>query len=576
MFNAQLRDNLTDFFGSKLLRVPEYQRPYSWDKQQWRDVLNDILDISEEKNGKKIEHYWGTITLFNTEENIEESGRTFTIYEVIDGQQRIVTIQLFLLALSKKITDNKTKESIINDYIKQDGVYRVILGFDEDDAYFRNLISGKKTSAKRRSHELLKGSLDYFCDELRKLGEEKIRKITSCLVRSNILEFVVYDKVMAVRAFQMLNDRGKPITLIDKAKSILSYYVVKYIPESEQEDLLEIVNDKFGDALKGYSRVITIGQKKDIGYLEKLSEDEFLRLFYHYFGYYANQEYSVKTIDFEKGKRKEREYVFDITTTDVIDFFLKHACENLSSKNKTKDDLNNFIIDFCEKFAEWAESFACLFEIIRCTKRYSNYRKLLHFQQLSAEIYPLIVNLHAKGFLTDELLRLIEVLDFRLYKVKRGDPKAELYRGLVSKIILLKSENEPVDIANFLIEYLKEECHDKEVMSYLKDVKVYGKTWVRYILWEYNKFYNRNFDDLNVNKFFNTIKIQIDHIFPGGLFNNIDDEKEKDNAAEKYKFKGFNDYKIFIDYLGNLLLFEYNQETKHKPPKKKIKYYGGK
>ncbi|GAH32249.1 unnamed protein product, partial [marine sediment metagenome] len=78
MFKEEFHGNLEEFFISKIFKIPEYQRPYSWEKKNWEDTYNDIKDVIEGGNGD-IDHYWGTITLFNTKKRIEEGGRTFTV-----------------------------------------------------------------------------------------------------------------------------------------------------------------------------------------------------------------------------------------------------------------------------------------------------------------------------------------------------------------------------------------------------------------------------------------------------------------------------------------------------------------
>ncbi len=66
--------------------MPDYQRLYAWEEKNCKDFWNDI--IKSVKEGQN--HYLGTITL-------EEKGNGK--YEVIDGQQRLTTFYLFVLAL---------------------------------------------------------------------------------------------------------------------------------------------------------------------------------------------------------------------------------------------------------------------------------------------------------------------------------------------------------------------------------------------------------------------------------------------------------------------------------------------
>lgn len=66
--------------------VPKYQRDYSWDKEQWSDLWYDLMQMIEEKDS----HYMGYLVL-QTSDDIN--------FKIIDGQQRITTICILILAV---------------------------------------------------------------------------------------------------------------------------------------------------------------------------------------------------------------------------------------------------------------------------------------------------------------------------------------------------------------------------------------------------------------------------------------------------------------------------------------------
>ncbi|MCC6691542.1 MAG: DUF262 domain-containing protein [Bacteroidia bacterium] len=83
--------SLSDIIGNgKVYKVPSYQRDYSWNRDHWEDLWTDILTIL---NGDSI-HYMGSIVLQNKGDKK---------YTVIDGQQRISTLTLIVLATIKTI-----------------------------------------------------------------------------------------------------------------------------------------------------------------------------------------------------------------------------------------------------------------------------------------------------------------------------------------------------------------------------------------------------------------------------------------------------------------------------------------
>lgn len=75
--------------------VPVYQRPYSWDKEQVEVLLDDIIEAYKSES-KDEGYYTGNIIVYDKNDKING---LITKYDIIDGQQRITTFSLILLAL---------------------------------------------------------------------------------------------------------------------------------------------------------------------------------------------------------------------------------------------------------------------------------------------------------------------------------------------------------------------------------------------------------------------------------------------------------------------------------------------
>ena len=86
--------NLENLFKS-IYDVPVYQRPYSWDKEQVDVLLDDIIETYKSES-KEEGYYTGNIIVFDKNDKING---LITKYDIIDGQQRITTFSLILLAL---------------------------------------------------------------------------------------------------------------------------------------------------------------------------------------------------------------------------------------------------------------------------------------------------------------------------------------------------------------------------------------------------------------------------------------------------------------------------------------------
>ena len=67
-------------------QIPAYQRDYSWDTEQWEQLWNDLADF---KSSDPEEHFLGPLIVTPSE------GASDT-FEVIDGQQRLTTLQIII------------------------------------------------------------------------------------------------------------------------------------------------------------------------------------------------------------------------------------------------------------------------------------------------------------------------------------------------------------------------------------------------------------------------------------------------------------------------------------------------
>ena len=127
---------LKDFFlkSDRRLSIPDYQRPYSWEKSHLEDLLTDINKCVEEKSG------WFLGTIFSTL-NSQKDNPHF----LLDGQQRLTSFQLLFWNLrrvgyeiSEKIdwdniiNENPEKDKSFSDFNDKYGVLKSIL-FDSDN-----------------------------------------------------------------------------------------------------------------------------------------------------------------------------------------------------------------------------------------------------------------------------------------------------------------------------------------------------------------------------------------------------------------------------------------------------------
>lgn len=228
--------SLSDIIGNgKTYTVPPYQRDYSWKKDQWEDLWNDIIAISETGNV----HYMGSIVLQNMGDKK---------YHVIDGQQRFSTLTIIVLAIINKLNsliqkevdveDNKERVSLlskkyIGDKDPASLTYSSKLQLNENNNSFfqSNLLVFRpptNINTLQDSDKQIWNAYNYYVGKVNELfaQEENGERITNFLnkdvaERLMFIQIIVEDELSAYTVFETLNSRGVGLTVTDLLKNYL-------------------------------------------------------------------------------------------------------------------------------------------------------------------------------------------------------------------------------------------------------------------------------------------------------------------------------------------------------------------
>ncbi|MGL2518921.1 DUF262 domain-containing protein [Helicobacter pylori] len=104
------QSTINDFFAltGTIFSIPVYQRNYTWKEENCKKLLQDIVNISQNKKT----HFMGSITYILRLIDDEKSLRQLQEFVIIDGQQRITTLMLLLKAIETKIQNEGIKKEI--------------------------------------------------------------------------------------------------------------------------------------------------------------------------------------------------------------------------------------------------------------------------------------------------------------------------------------------------------------------------------------------------------------------------------------------------------------------------------
>ncbi|WP_068817404.1 DUF262 domain-containing protein [Phormidesmis priestleyi] len=252
--------------GNKII-VPSYQRAYSWetpvektDRNTQTDVfLSDLEEYS--KSNAKNPYYFGH---FLFEERNEK-------FQVIDGQQRLTTIVIFLSALFTKLKTirnlNEGEEELYEDMVRRRGTIRFST-VDYDNQLLKDYVieqtktdhNGLDTESARR----IVRAFDFYKKKLLDKPEEYLTRMLSIVSESNCTTHPVQDESEAIQMFIFQNNRGKQPSNLEIVKAQFMYNVHLHSKDNRDE-LIEEIKNRFEKIYKSIS---------SIGY--RINEDDVL------------------------------------------------------------------------------------------------------------------------------------------------------------------------------------------------------------------------------------------------------------------------------------------------------------
>ena len=223
---------LTKFLSTEAqFSVPIYQRKYSWKKENCLKLLDDIIKVAND-DGRPC-HFIGSVLYLAKDSSMHASA--VKEYLVIDGQQRLTTISILLLALGdytalkfknnleeyKKAATNLDKISrkyLLNEDESGDLYYKVKLN-KEDSYAWKKLINNREKPDdidKSKIFDNYKVILEEFCKQnvdpqVIYNGIKKLRLVDICILPEDNAQLV----------FETVNSTGLPLSVADKIRNFL-------------------------------------------------------------------------------------------------------------------------------------------------------------------------------------------------------------------------------------------------------------------------------------------------------------------------------------------------------------------
>lgn len=503
--------------GTKQYVVPLFQRTYSWEKQQWERLWNDLMSLY--KADKPHTHFIGSVVTMPTT-SVPEG---VTKYLLIDGQQRLTTVFILLCFLRDQASENGdgrlseeiTNTLLVNPY-KEDFDYYKLLPTQVDRNAFQSLVKLKSFDGQDK----LSSAYKFFKRNFQQADIEvqKLKKIVSSNLSVVSVVLGLDDDPYLV--FESLNDTGRRLTQSDLVRN---FFFMK-IHVSKQEDsyakywkpMQDVLEEKLTGYIHDYLVKDGVWVKETSVYFvlkERVGNGEaldYLKGLADFAEYYKRLLYPER-YESDLAIRKVLMRLNRIGVKTAYPFLLN--CYNACANNQITSEIFLQVLSIVENFV--IRRFVCNVP--------SN-----QFNRIFPSLYSQIVSSNVDNFIQG-LTKILEVKDYPkdvLFKTKFADSSfyGSQERNSKAKLILeaieeTYSHKEKVDFSNLTIEHVMPQSLNEKWRSELGDDweqthELYLHVIGNLTLTGYNsELSNSSFEDkkellneshLEINKYFNS------------------------------------------------------------------------
>ncbi|WQZ94825.1 DUF262 domain-containing protein [Helicobacter pylori] len=383
-----MKTTIEEIFQKEGYNIPNYQRDYAWKDKNFWDLWED-LEEAIEYNKKGQGHFIGTMVVAKNEDNKK-------LYDIIDGQQRTTTIFMLLHVLANKQNEKDKQET--RKYLYQKGELKLEVA-PQNQSFFKTLLEAAEkgsishcekdadTEGKQNLFEVLKAILD----KVSKLSEEEVNERLEALLKMVLMRFEESDPGRAIRTFQSVNDRGVPLLLLDKLKSLLIYYSNIFCDGKRGLD--QFINDHFGEIFKIFAKIKKSDHISSVGG-PKFDEGDIFR-------YHAGSQ-RFDGIEFLGH--------YEISTDNTYEKLKDEL------KKVEKDELENFIRSYVSDLKNFYQAFLDLLSEIDTNP---TTLKVMLINKINPRFFNSLIRLKINNELDDETLKHFAKTDIVLFKAGR-------------------------------------------------------------------------------------------------------------------------------------------------------------
>ena len=232
-------------------RVPLFQRDYSWGPDEWDDLWQDLVALFDDD--PEPAHYMGYLVLQSADNRA---------FDVIDGQQRMTTLSLLMLAAVSHLSDLAVPDDLGDPQTRRAEQLRAsYVGYLDpvtlvsqskltlnrhDDSFYQNYLVPLERLPQRglnASEQLMRRAFLWFKERIKARTEDDGTAVASfvdgAVDKLFFTVITVTDELDAFKVFETLNARGVRLSATDLLKNYLFSVVARGAAHESEIDALE-------------------------------------------------------------------------------------------------------------------------------------------------------------------------------------------------------------------------------------------------------------------------------------------------------------------------------------------------
>lgn len=229
--------------ASKRFIIPVYQRNYDWKMEHCKQLYDDLVKVIRQN---RKSHFFGSIV------SVQSETGTMEEFLIIDGQQRLTTISLLLLAIyhllcsgkltsqDHQLTDKILKKYLIDEYEPEEK--RIKLKPIKNDQKAFGILFEK--DEERIPDSNLTINYQYFYDRIQR-GELSVDELFDAICRLEIINISLNHEDNPQLIFESLNSTGLDLSEGDKIRN----YILMGLPNDLQTKFYE----KYWNRIENYT-----------------------------------------------------------------------------------------------------------------------------------------------------------------------------------------------------------------------------------------------------------------------------------------------------------------------------------